>query len=67
MIPRGFSGYEQERCSIAMHKEFDDLKKISACILNNDSYLHPSAKILPCTWDFKRKIAPNGYHLKCKA
>ena len=51
----------------AMHKDFDELKKILTWILNNKSYLSRSSKILPCTWYFKRKIVPNGSLIKCKA
>ena len=49
-----------------MHKDFDDLKKISTWILKKNSYLPGSAKILPCTCHFKRKIVPNGSLIKCK-
>ena len=35
--------------------------------MNNNSYLPPSANILPWTWDFKIKIAPNGSLKKYKA
>ena len=50
-----------------MHKDLDDLNNISTWILKKKSYLPRSAKILPCTWYFKRKRFPNGYLIKCKA